>query len=325
MNRSAFELMNKLGSTHTPFLFVLDYKVENPLIIPLNELDSEEILFSINGFSNFSHRSTKTSIDKNEQGFKKRAVSFQDYLTKFQLVQEQLKRGNSYLLNLTQPTEIETSISFKDIFHQSRAKYRLWIKNRLVLFSPECFIKINGERISSYPMKGTIDASILNAKDIILNDAKETAEHITIVDLIRNDLGLVAKEVKVDRFRYVDKVKTSKGALYQVSSEISARISSDFHAHLGDIFSKLLPAGSITGAPKKKTCEIIETIEGYKRGYYTGVFGYYDGNNLESSVMIRIIEKENGKLFYKSGGGITIYSDAKSEYKELIEKIYLSI
>jgi para-aminobenzoate synthetase component 1 len=86
-----------------------------------------------------------------------------------------------------------------------------------------------------------------------------------------------------------------------------------------------LPAGSITGAPKAKTVEIIKQTENYTRGFYTGIFGYFDGVNLDSAVMIRFIENENGRLFFKSGGGITSMSEVQKEYEELIQKIYVPI
>jgi len=315
------EKMNKLGSQKKPFLFILDYKLEKPIILELDKINPNKILFDINGFSNVQNRTEpknrkKASLDTIP-------ISYKQYLEKFNRVEEELKKGNSYLLNLTQPTKIKTNYSLKEIFINSNAKYRLWIKNKLVLFSPECFLKIENGKIKSYPMKGTIDASITNAEEILRNNEKERAEHITIVDLIRNDLNKVATNVKVEKFRYIERVQTQLGALLQVSSQISGTVEKKFGSKLGDIFKQLLPAGSITGAPKKKTREIIEEIEGYSRGYYTGVFGYFDGEKVESSVMIRIIEKENDKIFYKSGGGITIYSNPHDEYRELIDKIYL--
>ena len=87
--------------------------------------------------------------------------------------------------------------------------------------------------------------------------------------------------------------------------------------------NNLTPAGSVTGTPKKSTVDIINNIENYDRGFYTGVFGIFDGKDLRSGVMIRFIEEENDALVYKSGGGITLDSNAKSEYEELIDKIYL--
>jgi para-aminobenzoate synthetase component 1 len=174
-------------------------------------------------------------------------------------------------------------------------------------------------------MKGTIDAAIDNAAETILNDKKEYAEHCTIVDLIRNDLSMVAKDVFVERFRYIDKIKTHEKELLQVSSKISGQLGTNFHERVGDIIFGLLPAGSVSGAPKEKTVEIIKTAEGYERGYYTGVFGYFDGNTLDSGVMIRFIENINGQLYYKSGGGITVYSKSELEYQELIDKVYVPL
>jgi len=107
-------------------------------------------------------------------------------------------------------------------------------------------------------MKGTIDAAVENAVSIIINDKKELAEHYTIVDLIRNDLNMVAKKVRVDRFRYIDEIKTIRKNLLQVSSQISGELTPDWHNRIGDILFTLLPAGSISGAPKKKTVEIIK-------------------------------------------------------------------
>ena len=95
--------------------------------------------------------------------------------------------------------------------------------------------------------------------------------------------------------------------------------------HLGEILFKLLPAGSITGAPKKKTMEIIAEAEGYDRGFYTGVMGYFDGKQLDSAVMIRFLEQTQQGLLFKSGGGITSQSVAENEYEELKQKIYVPI
>ena len=110
-----------------------------------------------------------------------------------------------------------------------------------------------------------------------------------------------------------------------MSSKISGQLPESYTSTLGDILLKLLPAGSITGAPKPKTVEIIKRVENYNRNFYTGIFGYYDGKNLDSAVVIRFIEKENNQLYFKSGGGITSMSDARKEYEELIQKIYVPI
>ena len=317
----AEKIMNEYGKNKIPFLFIIDFDMIEPQIIKLNEVNPEEILFNINGRKNYEVK----SFPKKEIQFEKYPVSFEVYKKSFDKVLKQIRDGNTYLLNLTFPTTINTNLTLEEIFLQSNAKYKLLYKNKFVVFSPESFVRIEGNTISSYPMKGTIDSSIPNAEEIILNDKKETAEHNTIVDLIRNDLSMVASNVQVEKFRYVEKIVTNDKSLLQVSSKITGTLKENYNTRIGEIIFSLLPAGSISGAPKKKTIEIIKDTETYSRGFYTGIFGYYDGSVLDSAVMIRFIEKENDKYFYKSGGGITFLSDVKSEYQELIDKVYVPI
>jgi para-aminobenzoate synthetase component 1 len=174
-------------------------------------------------------------------------------------------------------------------------------------------------------MKGTIDANIPNAASKILTNQKEMAEHTMIVDLMRNDLGIIGNDIRVESFRYIDKIQAGKNQLLQVSSKITAKLTPSWHSNIGDILDAITPAGSITGTPKKKTIEIINDIEEYNRDFYTGIFGIYDGDSLDSAVMIRFIDKQNNQLYYKSGGGITIDSNPQDEYQELLDKIYLAI
>jgi len=311
--------ITKLAQQREPFLFVLSYDLKDKFIEPLNNLD-DDIFFKIGNQRNYP----KTPIDR-EYFFKKHPLPFMEYKNSLDKIIEQICLGNTYLLNLTFKTPIETNLSLKEIFTYARAKYKLYFKDEFICFSPEKFIEIEGDSISTYPMKGTIEASIPNAKKKILSNQKEMAEHVMIVDLMRNDLGMVATEVKVEKFRYVEKIKAGEKELLQVSSKITAKLPSNWRDNLGDIVEKLLPAGSITGTPKQSTVNIIDKIENYNRGFYTGIFGIFYEENLYSAVMIRFIEKEDNKLYYKSGGGITIDSDAKSEYEELIDKIYLPL
>lgn len=309
--------MNKFGKEKIPFLFIIDFELENAFVFPISDLDKENVHFKIN------HK--QEQILTKEIKFRKTPVNFNIYKKSFDYVNEEIKKGNSYLTNLTFPTEININLSLEEIFILSNAKYKLLFKNEFVVFSPETFVKIEDGIISSYPMKGTIDAGIPNAKEILLNDEKELAEHITIVDLIRNDLSIVAKNVYVDKFRYIEKIKTNEKELFQVSSKIVGELEQNYNEKIGEIIFSLLPAGSISGAPKKKTIEIIRSAEIDNRGFYTGVFGIFDGNNLDSAVMIRFIENKNGKLIYRSGGGITYLSDVNLEYQELIDKVYVPI
>ena len=216
-------------------------------------------------------------------------------------------------------------MSLKEMFFLSRAKYKLLFTENFLVFSPETFVRISDGKIFAYPMKGTIDASIPGAIEKILSDRKEMAEHVTIVDLIRNDLSAVAKNVQVIRFRYVDEIKTIHKNLLQISSEIQGDLVTDSLSHLGDILLSMLPAGSVSGAPKCKTIDIIRQAEKEPRGYYTGVFGVFDGNVFDSGVMIRFVENDRGVLFYRSGGGITTQSSAKAEYEEAIDKVYVPL
>ncbi|PID88793.1 MAG: aminodeoxychorismate synthase component I [Bacteroidia bacterium] len=241
------------------------------------------------------------------------------------MVQYHLQHGDTYLLNLTMPTPINTNLRLETIFEHSKAPYRLLIADEMVCFSPEIFVRIQEGIISSYPMKGTIKSDMPNAADMLLQDPKELAEHNTIVDLIRNDLSIVAKKVRVKRYRYLDEIHTNRGGLLQMSSEIAGVLPPDYPAHIGNILAALLPAGSISGAPKEKTVSVIQAAEVGPRGYYTGVFGVFDGKNMDSAVMIRFIEAQNKRYVYRSGGGITAKSQCKQEYQELINKVYVPI
>jgi len=314
--------INHYGKQKRAFLFILDFELEKPIVLPLDEIDSNRVLFSINESNNMM---CKPHYYNSKTEFKSIPVAKERYSKAFNYVQEHIKHGNSFLVNLTMPSRITTNLDLEEIFHRSNAKYKLWLKKQLVVFSPETFIKIKGRKISSFPMKGTMDASLPNAKQLLLESEKELAEHYTIVDLIRNDLSMIAKNVKVDRFRYIEHIVTHRGGLLQMSSEISGELPEDYNENLGEILIKMLPAGSISGAPKKKTLEIIKEAEQYKRGYYTGIFGVYDGENLDSGVMIRYIERTDNGLLYKSGGGITVQSILDEEYRELIDKIYVPV
>jgi len=255
----------------------------------------------------------------------KTPVDYACYKKSFELVQAELNAGNTYLLNLTFPTRIETGLHLDKIFNMSSAKYRLLFQDRFVCFSPEIFVTVDAGIISSFPMKGTIDAGIPDAEHVLLENSKEIAEHTTIVDLIRNDLNTVARSVRVEEFRYVDRITSSNGDLLQTSSRIPGRLPGDYRGRIGSILFSMLPAGSVTGAPKKKTVEIIRRVEQSPRGFFTGVAGYFDGEKLDSCVMIRFIEKTGDGLVYRSGGGITVQSDPESEFRELIDKVYVPV
>ena len=312
--------MNRCGKEHRPFLFGVDFEINKGFFIedPLND---KRILFKTGAISNMGNTLPPCPTPQLEILHTDAAA----YASKFEIVHNGLLYGNSFLLNLTERTPIRTNLTLEQIFYHSRAKYKVLLPDRFVCFSPESFVRIQGNEISTYPMKGTIDATLPNAETLLMNNYKEECEHYTIVDLLRNDLNMVAQNIQVRRFRYVENIRTLKGEILQTSSEVVGRLPDNWHNRIGEIIFRLLPAGSISGAPKPSTVKLIQDAEGITRGYYSGAFGYFDGHSLDSAVMIRFIEKEGGQYFFRSGGGITINSKAEEEYEEVLEKIYLSI
>ena len=315
--KTGFDTINKLGQAKSPFLFILSYDKTKIFAKPLDELDND-IYYKLEDQRNYP-------VQKREKAFtfSKSPVSFLAYKKAFEHILVEIRSGNTYLLNLTFQTKIETNLDLKEIFTYAKAKFKLYFKGEFICFSPERFVEITENTIATYPMKGTIDANLPNAEETILKNEKEMAEHIMIVDLMRNDLGIVGSEVNVEKFRFVEKIKAGNKELFQVSSKITAKLEENWREHIGTLLDNLTSAGSVTGTPKKSTVNIINKTENYDRGFYTGIFGIFDGKSLHSAVMIRFIEEQEGKYFYKSGGGITIDSDAQSEYEELIDKIYL--
>ena len=373
MKQEIIDKINRLASQDEPFLFVINYQGDKAFIRLLSDINPEECLFDFEGRGNLSHvwKETWKEGTSEEEIWKEETLKeeisettwqiepplYEDYERSFNIVKSNIMAGNSYLTNLTCKVPVSCNLSLEDIFHRAKGKYKLLLRRKrnltpFVCFSPETFVRIKGGRIYSYPMKGTLDASLPDAEKQLMEDRKEAAEHATIVDLIRNDLSRVAEDVRVDKYRYIDVLHTNKGDILQTSSEISGRLPEDYPHHLGEILDAQLPAGSITGAPKDKTMQIIQEAEGYDRGFYTGIMGIYDQGELNSAVMIRFIEEETSpvdfeadgeknfktkegkasegkepkasrKLYFKAGGGITSKSDCRREYEEVIQKIYL--
>ncbi len=300
---------------------MIDFLMENVEIFTENEIEKTGLKIDFKGF--------KTDI--NEQEFPREIIfesfppSEDSYKKGFDIVQNHLKKGNSYLVNYTCKTEIKTNLSLENLYQISQAKYKVLYPENWMFFSPETFIEIIDNEVFTYPMKGTIDAKIENAADILKNNEKEKAEHYTVVDLLRNDLSMIADDVKLDEFQKIDFLKTRQKNLLAMSSKISGKLKPEFKGKIGSIMKTVLPAGSVLGSPKPKTLEIILEAENYSRGFYTGVCGWFDGENLDSCVIIRFIEKENDKLYFKSGGGITHLSNFADEYQEMKNKIYVPI
>lgn len=316
-----FDRMDELSLLKVPFFFMIDFTMKQVEIYQENEIIESDLSVDFQKFKKLKS-SLGVSGDFHLDTFPE---SQELYEKGFRNVQQHLRLGNSYLVNYTRETPIEINADLKEIFHRSKAKYKLLYKDEFVCFSPETFVEIVDNKIFTHPMKGTIDASVPNAMEVLKNDKKEKAEHYTVVDLLRNDLSMVADGVQVDEFQRMDFIKTQQKNLYAMSSEISGDLRPEFQGKIGSIMRTLLPAGSILGAPKPKTMEIILESEGYERGWYTGICGWFDGKNLDSCVMIRFIEQRDGEFFFKSGGGITHLSCLEDEYQEMKNKIYVPI
>lgn len=236
-------------------------------------------------------------------------------------LQQELRDGYSYLVNFCSQTGVRLNASPQALFEASAAPFTVWLENEFIAFSPEAFVRIAGNEITTTPMKGTgYDAAAL------LADAKEQAEHATIVDLLRNDLGRVAGDIRIANYRFVGEIPQADGrVLYQTSSEIRGKMAPDWRSRIGDWLPQLLPAGSITGAPKMKTVELIRKYETEARGFFTGIAALFDGKNFYSCVLIRYLDLAGPTLKFRSGAGITIYSDPEAEYKEILSKVYIPV
>ena len=314
--------MNNLGKQGEPFLFLISFDTRKCIVIENPEhADQPGLIVRFPNFSNDTFLSSNAAPVE---------LSFEppsrfQYQEQFNSVQEEMQRGNVYLLNLTRSTPIQASSGLEDIYVQARARYKVYLPGQFVVFSPETFVRIEDGKIRTFPMKGTIRTDVPHAREFLENSQKERAEHASVVDLLRNDLGEISQKVRVNRYRYFEKVRGSHYQLWQVSSEIEGILPANFYESLGSILFRLLPAGSISGVPKQKALEIIRNVEDFDRGFYTGICGYFDGHNLDSGVMIRFIEQTPNGLVYKSGGGIHRMSEMEMEYEELINKIYVPL
>jgi len=256
-------------------------------------------------------------------------VSRGEFKKAIQKIHEHIKRGETYQVNYT----IRGLFDFKgkgiDLYAQlrnsQRVHYGAFLRAgalEILCLSPELFFKKRGEKIWSKPMKGTISRGSDSAKDrelekFLREDEKNRAENVMIVDLIRNDLGMICREgtVKVPELFTIERYET----LFQMISRVEGRIKEPFSWL--NCFKALFPCGSITGAPKMKTMEIIASLETSPRGIYTGAIGFITPNGDACfNVAIRTIMLRDGIGVLGIGSGITIYSDPDSEYEETLLK-----
>lgn len=257
-------------------------------------------------------------------------ITKEQYFQKIAYIKEQIALGNTYEVNYTIPNAVWTSCEGLELYNSllvsQKTPYNAYIKNdfeEVLSFSPELFFRLQNGRIFTKPMKGTIKRGASAAEDeankiFLQNDEKNRAENVMIVDLLRNDLGRIAKTgtVQVDKLFEIETHKT----LHQMTSEVSAELAEGTTMY--DIFEAIFPCGSITGAPKVSTMRIIENVEAGERGIYCGSIGLIHKDFAEFSVPIRILQKKTGEQHYTchTGGAIVWDSAAQEEWDEALLK-----
>lgn len=258
-------------------------------------------------------------------------LNYQEYATAISQIKEEIANGNTYEVNYTYDYKIETKIDGFDLYNailpNQTTPYNTYIKNEfeeILCFSPELFFELEDNKIKTKPMKGTVKRGQTESEDkenieFLKNDEKNRAENVMIVDLLRNDLGKIAKtgSVKVDKLFEVETHKT----IHQMTSEISAELENN--TTLFEIFEAIFPCGSITGAPKINTMKIIDEVEIGTRGVYCGAIGLITSEKTVFSVPIRTLQRKYNENFYtcRVGGAIVWDSTAEDEWEETLTKI----
>lgn len=262
----------------------------------------------------------------------KSRVSKQNYLAHIENIQQHIVRGDSYEVNFcmeyfAKNTQIHPSTTYKDLNKISKPPFACFFKHEnlfLMSASPERFVRKEGQKIISQPIKGTIKKGANDNEDAILikqleNDPKERAENIMIVDLVRNDLSKTAtkESVKVEELCVVYSFKQ----VHQLISTVVSKVKKTEHPVA--ILKALFPMGSMTGAPKIATMKIIEDLEESKRGIYSGSVGYFTPEgDFDFNVVIRSILYNSKKEYvsFSVGGAITAKSIPEAEYEECLLK-----
>ena len=193
--------------------------------------------------------------------------------------------------------------------------------------SPETLVKLENGILHTFPLAGTRPRGKTEAEDIVLEqelltDEKELAEHNMLVDLGRNDLGKISKfgTVEVEKLHSIERFSH----VMHIGSTVRGEIRDDKDAL--DAIEAVLPAGTLSGAPKIRACQLIGELENNKRGIYGGAIGYIDfTGNMDTCIAIRIAYKKNGKVFVRSGAGIVADSDPEKEFEECLNKARASL
>lgn len=255
-------------------------------------------------------------------------VEKDEYERSLKIIKEGIMRGDYYQVNYTYPLKTHATepsdMLFTHYMEKNPVDYAAYINGKdfdILSLSPECFFTLKDGVATSYPIKGTIGRGATPKKDEenrrgLVNSAKDIKELSMIVDLIRNDLGRVSKSgsVTVKNHASIEQFAT----LYHLHSRIESQVADN---QRGALLKSLFPGGSITGAPKLKSMEVIAELEKYRRAVYTGSIGWIGMNgDMGFSIAIRTVTRINDDLYYFVGGGIVADSDIELEYQETLIK-----
>jgi para-aminobenzoate synthetase component 1 len=251
------------------------------------------------------------------------------YAEAFGRVQEHIRRGDCYQVNLTQRFAARAQgdawhayLKLREINPAPFAAYLDLPDGKVVCSSPERFLKVTGGHVETKPIKGTRPRSTDPARDRALAEelrtsAKDRAENVMIVDLLRNDLGKVCAAGTVRASKLFD--VESFASVHQLVSTVEGQLARDKHAL--DLLGACFPGGSITGAPKVAAMKIIEELEPHRRSIYCGAIGYvgYDGN-MDLNIAIRTLVQKGDHVYTWAGGGVVADSNVDAEYQESLDK-----
>jgi para-aminobenzoate synthetase / 4-amino-4-deoxychorismate lyase len=256
-------------------------------------------------------------------------IGQEEFARKIAAIQEYIRAGDTYQVNFTGKLHFDLSgspdVLFGALIENQPVPYSAFLNledRQILSLSPELFFERKGRRIVTRPMKGTAPRGRDLAEDELQsgwlqNDLKNRSENVMIVDLMRNDLGRICEygSVQVDKLFAIEKYDT----LFQMTSGISGTLRKDIG--YADVFRSLFPCGSITGAPKHRTMEIINELESEPRGVYTGAIGYFSPHgDAVFNVPIRTVVLEKDRGIMGVGSGIVIDSRADDEYHEWLLK-----
>ena len=256
--------------------------------------------------------------------------TLEQYCEKVNKIKHYIKEGHIFQTVLSQRWTVQTGQSgfelYKELRELNPSPYLYYFNFgdfEVIGSSPEMIVKQQGKRVFTCPIAGTrrrgVDAeedALL--KDELLQDEKERAEHVMLVDLARNDMGRIAEfgTVKVTQFMEVQ----NYSHVMHIVSQVEGRKKGKFHPF--DLVSSFLPAGTLSGAPKIRAMEIIDQLESVRRGLYGGATGYVDfSGDMDFCITIRTMVKKGDKVYLQAGAGIVADSIPENEYKECCNKV----